>query len=249
VKGISAMKTKTFVGTVVGKGSLLESVVNQMKELGHEIVESIDLRYGTHLDFVIETTNTNMEEKKKNLIQIEKVVSKETLILSTCLGITATESASWLKHPERLVGFAAFSPWEEAALIEIAPALQTEPQYLKKAQELLQKVGKEVEVVEDGVGLVFPRILALIINEAVFALTEGVATAEDIDKAMMKGTNYPMGPLAWADYVGIDDVYAVLTGLYKEMGEERYRPAPKLRKMVYAGWLGRKTGRGFYLYD
>lgn len=249
MKGISVMKTKTFVGTVVGKGPLLESVVNRMRESGHEMIESNGLKYGTHLDFVIETTNLNMEEKKKNLMKIEKVISEQTLILSTCLGVTATESASWLKHPERLVGFAAFSPWEEVGLIEIAPALQTAPQYLKKAQELLQQFGKEVEVVEDGIGLVFPRILALIINEAAFALTEGVATAEDIDKAMMKGTNYPMGPLAWADYVGIDDVYAILAGLYKEMGEERYRPAPKLRKMVYAGWLGRKTGRGFYLYD
>lgn len=243
------MKTKTLVGVIVGSGPLSASLANCMQASGYKLIERCDLPYDNRLDFVIETTNLNMEEKKKNLIEIEKMISEETLILSTCLRITATEAASWLNRPERLVGFAAFSSLEEASLVEIAPALQTESRYITKAQELFQIIGKEVEVVDDGVGLVFPRILALIINEAVFALTEGVATAEHIDKAMTKGTNYPIGPLAWADHVGIDDIYAILTGLYKEMGEERYRPAPKLRKMVYAGWLGKKAGRGFYLYD
>jgi 3-hydroxybutyryl-CoA dehydrogenase len=243
------MKTKTLIGAIVGSGPLSAPLVKQMKTLGHTVIENGEWQQGSHLDFVVETTNVNMEEKKKNLLKIENIISEKTLILSTCLRITATEAASWLKHPERLVGFAAFSTWEETNLIEIAPALQTDFDYVIKAKNIFQMMGKEVEVVEDGVGCVFPRILSLIINEAAFALTEKIATPEHIDKAMKKGTNYPMGPLAWADHVGIDEIYAVLSGLYKEMGEERYRPAPMLRKMVYAGWLGKKSGRGFYLYE
>jgi 3-hydroxybutyryl-CoA dehydrogenase len=182
-------------------------------------------------------------------MDIERVIAKYVLILTTCLGITATEAASWLKYPGRLVGFASLAPWEGTEFIEVAPALQTNSIYLDRTQQFLQLFGKEIEIVEDEVGLVFPRILSLIINEAVFALTEGIASAEDIDTAMINGTNYPMGPLAWADEIGIDDVYAVLAGLYRNLGEDRYRPAPRLRKMVHAGWLGRKSGKGFYNYN
>ncbi|MDR9796263.1 3-hydroxyacyl-CoA dehydrogenase family protein [Aeribacillus pallidus] len=241
------MKTKSFTVKVAGKGSLADSIIAQLRETGHQLEDQSAVH--SNFDIVIETTNLDIDQKKKLLVEIEKTLPKETVILSTCLGVTATETASWLQHPERLVGFAAFFPWEDCELVELAPALQTEKENVEKAKQFFEEVGKEVEVVEDGVGLVFPRILSLIINEAAFALTEGVASAEDIDKAMMKGTNYPMGPLRWADHIGIDDVYAVLAGLFKETGEDRYRPAPFIKKMVYAKWFGKKTGRGFYQYD
>ena len=112
-----------------------------------------------------------------------------------------------------------------------------------------QSLGKEVEVVQDEVGLVYPRILSLIINEAAFAVTEKVANVQDIDVAMKKGVNYPKGPLEWAEKIGIEDVLAVLVGLYRQFGEERYRPCPLIRKLVQARWVGEESGKGFYYYQ
>jgi 3-hydroxybutyryl-CoA dehydrogenase len=120
---------------------------------------------------------------------------------------------------------------------------------MKEAEALFRALGKETVWVRDTPGLVFPRILSLIINEAARSLDEGVARAEEIDVAMRLGTNYPQGPLRWADQVGLDEVLAVLEGLQHETGDDRYRPAPLLKKMVLAGWLGESSRRGFYVYD
>jgi 3-hydroxybutyryl-CoA dehydrogenase len=234
---------------VVGSNLLAISLQQLIRSAGG--FELVSLYEGKQqpIDVVIETTNLDLAEKKQHLQEIEKYCASDTLILSSCLSLTATETASWLSHPARLVGFATFAYQEQVELIEIAPALQTDPSYVEKASEWLAGVGRESEIVDDQVGLVFPRIISLIINEAAFALMEGVASAEDIDIAMQKGTNYPLGPLAWADELGIDDVYAVLSGLHRELGEERYRPASLLKKMLHAGWLGKKCGKGFYRYE
>jgi 3-hydroxybutyryl-CoA dehydrogenase len=208
-----------------------------------------DNSFGETADIVIETTNSDLDRKKIKLQEAERLTRSDALILSSALGVTATQSASWLSYPERLIGFAAFATFDHAELVEIAPGLQTEESYLERAKEFFKLLGKKTETVQDEVGFVFARILAMIINEAAFALMEGTASAVDIDTAMRKGTNYPLGPLEWADAIGIDDVYAVLTGLQREMGEDRYRPAPLLRKMIYAGRLGKKSGRGFYTYS
>lgn len=234
---------------IAGSNLLAVSLRRLFRAEGVDVLSPHDVqKHHVQVDVAIETTNLDLAEKKQNLQAVEKCVPSDTLILSSCLGITATQAASWLSHPARLVGFAAFSCLEQAELIEICPALQTEPSYLEQASQQIGRIGKETEIVQDQVGLVFPRILSMIINEAAFALMEGVASAGDIDNAMRKGTNYPLGPLAWADEVGIDDVYAVLSGLQRELGEERYRPAPLIRKMLHAGWVGKSCGRGFYVY-
>jgi 3-hydroxybutyryl-CoA dehydrogenase len=119
---------------------------------------------------------------------------------------------------------------------------------LAEAERFFRALGKETITVKDAPGLTFPRILSLIINEAARALDEEVATAEEIDIAMRLGVNYPSGPLRWADQIGLDEVLAVLEGLHRETGDDRYRPAPLLEKMVLAGWLGEQSGRGFYSY-
>ncbi|MGJ9383162.1 3-hydroxyacyl-CoA dehydrogenase family protein [Salipaludibacillus sp. CF4.18] len=203
----------------------------------------------SHIDVVIETTNLNLEQKRKNLQEIESLVSSNTLILTTTLQVTATEAASWLIHPERLIGFGTFSNFNKGKLVEIASPFQAEPKFLQVAKETFQVLKLENEVVGDEVGLVFPRILSLIVNEAAFALTEGTADVEAIDTAMKQGTNYPLGPLEWAEEIGLEDIYAVLQGLHRQFGEERYRPAPLIKKLVQAGWVGGETDRCFYHYQ
>ncbi len=171
-----------------------------------------------------------------------------TLILTAALGHSAAEAAADIHARHRVVGFATLPPLQKGQVVELAATPWTEAAALDQAGDFFRSVGLEPAIVPDGPGLVFPRILCLIINEAAFAVMEGVASAEDIDTAMKLGTNYPLGPLEWADRIGLDQVLGVLEGLQAEYGEDRYRPAPLLRQLVRAGHRGRFTGRGFYSY-
>ncbi len=171
-----------------------------------------------------------------------------TLILSAALGHTAAEAATDIHARHRVVGFGALPPVQKGQPVELAATPWTEQAALDQAADLFRTVGLEPVVVPDAPGLVFPRILCMIINEAAFALMEGVASAEDIDTAMKLGTNYPLGPLEWADRIGLDQILAVLEGLQAEYGDDRYRAAPLLRQLVRAGHRGRATGKGFYSY-
>ncbi|KZE44625.1 3-hydroxybutyryl-CoA dehydrogenase [Brevibacillus parabrevis] len=197
----------------------------------------------------VEVSNLDLEQKAEEIRQLDSLLAPDVPILTTSLAITATEVASWTKHPERVCGFGTLVPLVERELIELAPALQTEAKTLQAAEAFFQSLGKETEAVNDEVGLVFPRILSLIINEAAFTLMEKAATARDIDIAMKKGTNYPYGPLEWADRIGLDEIYAISRGLQRDLAEERYRTAPLLRKLVLAGRVGVRSGQGFYAYE
>ncbi len=200
------------------------------------------------IDVVIDVL-TQSPHRQLVITQIEQLVASEIAIFTSALDICATQVASWLTYPERVVGFQPWLP-DEMGIMEVCKPLQAEQNtqwdgYL----EFWNQRGKEVELVDDVPGLVFPRVLATIINKASFALTEGVATVEDIDLAMKYGTNYPYGPFEWADLIGINEILTVLSGLQHELGDDRYRPAAILRKMVYAGRTGRAEERGFYLYS
>ncbi|MGN7298064.1 3-hydroxyacyl-CoA dehydrogenase family protein [Ferdinandcohnia sp. SAFN-114] len=233
---------------IIGDNLIAKELSNSFQENPH--VHLVDAKALTEqVDVVIETTNLDKEEKKRRVEEIEASVSPTTLILSTTLGVTATEVASWLYHPERLIGFGTFANFRKGSLIEVALPLQADASYLQTATNTFSFIHQEIEVVEDEVGFVFPRILSMIVNEAAYALSEQTAEAEAIDVAMKKGTNYPMGPLEWANEIGLDDIFAVLSGLYRELGEERYRPAPLIRKLVYAGWIGGETDKCFYHYQ
>jgi 3-hydroxybutyryl-CoA dehydrogenase len=203
----------------------------------------------TDVDVVIECHNESAATKHELLLALGNVLSPETLILSSALPVSATQAAAWVAHPSRLVGFGLLPPIPEKGLVELAPAMQTSNAALTEASLFWQGLQQEPIVVADGPGLVRARTVCCLVNEAASVLMEGVATAADIDKAMQLGTNYPHGPLAWADHIGLDAVLGVMTGLFAEWGDDRYRPSPLLRRMVLAGKLGKKTGEGFYRYE
>ncbi len=200
----------------------------------------------------IEIHNESATTKRELLQALSNALSPDALILTSALNTSATQAASWVNNPDRVVGFGILPPLhahnKTGYLVEVARALQTEETALQQAQQFWQNLGLETAVVADGPGLVRARTVCCIINEAASALMEGVATAADIDQAMQLGTNYPHGPLAWADHIGLDTVLGVMNGLFSEWGEDRYRPSPLLKRLVFAGKLGKKTGAGFYQY-
>lgn len=245
---------------VAGETPFVEEVGRLCTQAGHDTVlylvedflDALQGRYvardAPHVDVVVELHNESADAKQELLFSMGHTVPPDTLILTSALATSATQAAAWVLQPQRVVGFSVLPPLSPAGIIELAAALQTADSALERAVEFWQGVGQEPVVVADGAGLVRARIVCCLINEAVGALMEGVASAAGIDTAMRLGTNYPYGPLEWADHLGLDTVLGVITGLFDEWGEDRYRPSPLLKRMVAAGRLGKKTGAGFYNY-
>ena len=235
---------------VIGKGRLAEELVALGREKGLDVAQLNDATaIAPTTQFVIDTENGSDDKKRAVLQRLDASLPVSGIIIASCLRLSTTLMASWLKKPERVVGFATFYPLKERRLIELAPGLRTLDKSIEQTEQLFKNIGKETIRVKDAPGLTFPRILSLIINEAARSLEEGVATAEEIDVAMRLGVNYPQGPLRWADQIGLDEVLAVLEGLRRETGDDRYRPAPLLKKLVTAGYLGEISGRGFYSHN
>jgi 3-hydroxybutyryl-CoA dehydrogenase len=245
---------------VAGEMPFLEEVGHLLATAGHEValylVEDLltaaqSAAVMTDLaaaDVVIEMHHESPRGKERLLRTIAAAAPPDALILSSALTTAVTVAASWVTNPERLVGFGLLPPIEPNGLVELAAGLQTDPARQQQAANFWQTTGCETVTVAEGPGLVRARIVCCLINEAASAVLEGVATPADIDQAMLLGVNYPHGPLAWADRIGLDAVLAVLEGLFHEWGEDRYRPSPLLRRLVAAGHLGEKSGRGFYDY-
>lgn len=198
---------------------------------------------------IVETSAQEETTKRELLRKLDARVSVSAVIVTSSLHFAATEIASWTSHPERVVGFATFYPLRDKKVIELAGGLRSQESALKAAEAFFQTLGKEPVRVKDAPGSIFPRILSLIINEAARSLEERVAEAEEIDVAMRLGVNYPLGPLRWADQIGLNEVLAVLEGLQRETGDDRYRPTPLIKKMVLSGRLGEVSGQGFYSYN
>ncbi|MGZ0050828.1 3-hydroxyacyl-CoA dehydrogenase family protein [Brevibacillus gelatini] len=235
---------------LVGTSPLFAELHQLFTEQGYQVLSVADAAADpAAVSLAVEVNSLDLQQKGEQIRALDSLLAPSVPIITTTLAVTATEVASWTQHPERVCGFGTLVPLVERELIEIAPALQTAPETLQATEAFFQSLGKETETVTDEVGLVFPRILSLIINEAAFTLMEKAATASDIDIAMKKGTNYPYGPLEWADRIGLDEIFAIIRGLQRDLGEERYRPAPLLRKLVLAGRLGVRSGQGFYTYE
>jgi len=198
---------------------------------------------------VIEAATENLELKLRILREADRLADADAVIATNTSSISITQLAAVLQRPERLIGTHFFNPVPMMALLEIIRGLQTSDETHARAMAFAQRVGKTPITVRNSPGFVVNRILCPMINEAIFVLQEGLATAEDIDTGMKLGCNHPIGPLALADMIGLDTMLAVMRVFHDGFGDPKYRPAPLLVDMVAAGRLGRKTGRGFYRYD
>ncbi|WP_375739356.1 3-hydroxybutyryl-CoA dehydrogenase [Pseudomonas boanensis] len=213
-----------------------------------QIRTSIDYAVLSDTDLVIEATTESLDLKLRILRQIEEVVLADTIIATNTSSLSITQLAAVLKRPERFIGLHFFNPVPVMQLLELIRGLQTSNQTHSAVDSFARTIGKTPIDVQNAPGFVVNRILIPMINEAVFVLQEGLATAQDIDNGMQLGCNHPIGPLALADMIGLDTLLAIMQALHEGFGDPKYRPARLLKDLVAAGHLGRKSGRGFHSY-
>lgn len=223
---------------LVGDKSICDELklIIENAELKILSLKNIDARSIRKYDLLcaIEITNLDIEEKRKNLSAIDRIIPKSVSIISSSICETVASQSRFVKSREKLIGFCAFPTLLSNNLIEIAPSLRTSKLVVEKTREFFAKLGKNSIVVQDRIGLVLPRIISQIINEAFFAIQQNIATPSDIDLAMKLGTNYPHGPIEWGEKIGFEQVGAVLKALFDETREERYKISPLLTQLIYS---------------
>jgi 3-hydroxybutyryl-CoA dehydrogenase len=199
-------------------------------------------------DFVIEVATENVQIKEELLRKLDTIVRPGTAIATNTSSVSITKLGGVLADPSRLIGMHFFNPVPVMALVEVIRGLQTGDAAFNATIGLAERIGKSAICVKNSPGFVVNRILIPMINEAIFVLQEGLASAAEIDAGMKQGANHPIGPLALADLIGLDTVLAIMNVLHRDFNDSKYRPAPLLREMVDAGYLGRKSGQGFHTY-
>ena len=230
---------------LVSKGKMTEET---KEDILSRISGTTDMNLAADCDLVVEAAIENMKIKKEIFAELDKICKPETILASNTSSLSITEVASATNRPEKVIGMHFFNPAPVMKLVEIIRGMATSQETFDVVKELSVAIGKEPVEVEEAPGFVVNRILIPMINEASFILQEGIASVEDIDTAMKYGANHPMGPLALGDLIGLDVCLAIMDVLYNETGDTKYRSSSILRKYVRAGWLGRKSGRGFYNY-
>ncbi|WP_411680765.1 3-hydroxybutyryl-CoA dehydrogenase [Clostridium thailandense] len=242
-RGVSGIKKG--LSKLVTKGKMAQE---DAEAIANRITGTTDLKLAADCDLVVEAAVENMDIKKKIFGELDEICKPETILASNTSSLSITEVAAATKRADKVIGMHFFNPAPVMKLIEIIRGMATSQETFDAVKELSVSIGKDPVEVAEAPGFVVNRILIPMINEACGILAEGIASAEDIDKAMMLGANHPMGPLALGDLVGLDVCLAIMDVLYKETGDSKYRAHSLLRKYVRAGWLGRKTSRGFHNY-
>jgi 3-hydroxybutyryl-CoA dehydrogenase len=242
----SVEKLAATLAKLVEKGKLAaadrEAILGRIKPVG-----TIDACAGA--DLTIEAIVENEGVKKELFRKLDAILPPQAILASNTSSISITALAAATRRPDRFVGMHFMNPPPVMQLIEIIRGLQTSDATYQAVVDLAKRFGKVTVTSKDSPGFIVNRILIPLLNEACFALQEGLATPEDIDTAVKLGLNHPMGPLTLADFVGLDTCLYIAEVLHRELGEDKYRPAPLLRQYVAAGWYGRKSGRGFYRYE
>ncbi|AOV08859.1 3-hydroxybutyryl-CoA dehydrogenase [Sporosarcina ureilytica] len=213
------------------------------------ITKSLDLSDAKNADIVIEAAVENMEIKRSIFAQLDEIAPAHTILATNTSSLPITEIAAATNRPEKVIGMHFMNPVPVMKLVEIIRGLATADEVYQAVEDMTNALSKVPVEVNDFPGFVANRVLMPMINEAVYTLYEGVATKEAIDEVMKLGMNHPMGPLQLADFIGLDTCLYIMETLHEGFGDSKYRPCPLLRKYVKAGWLGKKSGRGFYEYN
>jgi len=233
------------VEKLLAKGALDEA----QRQSALNILTTADLGGVPEADLVIEAATENPDLKHQLFAELDRLARPEVALASNTSSISLTKIAAATRRPDKVIGMHFFNPVPLMRLVEIIRGLATSDETTALAMDVARRMGKEPVEAKDSPGFISNRILCPMINEAIFALQEGIGTPEAIDTVMKLGMNHPMGPLTLCDLIGLDVVLFVMEILQRDLGEDKYRPAPLLRKMVDAGYLGRKSGRGFYNYN
>jgi 3-hydroxybutyryl-CoA dehydrogenase len=241
-------RARATIAKSVEKLASKEKISLEQKEAALIINTTNNLEQLPEANLVIEAATENSELKFKIFEDLDKLAHPETILASNTSSISLTKIGAVTQRSDQVVGMHFFNPVPLMRLVEVIRGLQTSDQTIETVVELAKQMGKVPVEAKDSPGFISNRILCPMINEAIFTLQEGIGTAQAIDEVMKLGMNHPMGPLALGDLIGLDVVLSVMEILHRDLGEDKYRPCPLLRQMVNAGYLGRKSGKGFYEY-
>ena len=240
----------SFIEKLLDKDISKGKITQEQKHAAMEnLIPSTSLEDAADCDLVIEAIVENMEIKGKVFSQLDQICKPGCILASNTSSLPITEIAAFTKRPDQVIGMHFMNPVPVMKLVEIIRGLATSDETYAAIRDLTLAIHKNPVEVRDVPGFVSNRVLEVMVNEAIYCLAEGVASAEDIDAVMKLGMNHPMGPLQLADFIGLDTVLSILETMYEGYGDPKYRPCPLLRQYVKAGWVGKKCGRGFYRYD